>query len=167
MTKGRLKKIHLRRGEDSLEVRCLKNGTLDVELSTGKVLGFVRGEWRYKRLKLDDDGYLGFFLNRERRHKLGKPIREVRPNGKERLRYRDRRYVLVNRLVKIKAIAVALGGQHWRSYCKDLPPGVDVNHIGAKNNNAHDMLELQTEAANRRRREMTPEEQEAINACTF
>lgn len=164
---GRLKKTHLRRGEDSLEVRCLKNGTLDVELSTGKVLGFVRGEWRHKRLKRDDDGYLMFFLNRERKHKRGKPIREVRPNGTERHRYRDRRCVLVHRLVKIKAIAVALGGKHWRIYCKDLPLGVDVNHIGAKDNNAHDMIELQTEGANRRRREMTPEEQAAINACTF
>lgn len=164
---GPLKKIHLRHGEDSLEVRCLKNGTLDVELSTGKVLGLVRGEWKAKKLKLDDCGYLGFFLNRERKHKRGKPIREVRPNGKERKRYRDRRYVLVNRLVKIKAIAVALGGKNWRNHVKDLPLGVDVNHLGARNNNAHDMLELQTEAANRRRREMTPEELDEINNCTF
>src|SRR3990167_4698859 len=166
MSHGRLKKSHLRRGIDSLEVRCLKNGTLDVELMTGKVLGFVRGEWKEKRLKKDDDGYLGFFLNRERKHKRGKPILEMR-NGKERKRWRDRRYVLVNRLVKIKAIAVALGGENWRSFVTALPPGIDVNHIGARDNNAHGMLELQTEAANRRRREMTPEEYEEINQCTF
>jgi len=163
---GALKKIHLKRGVDSLEVRCLKNGTLDVELQTGKVLGFVRGEWKPKRLKRDEDGYMGFFLVRERKHKRGKPIREIR-NGKERHRWRDRRYVLVHRLVKIKAIAVALGGDNWRQYAKDLPPGIDVNHIGPKDDNRHHRIELQTEGANRRRREMTPEEQEEANNCAF
>lgn len=167
MMYGSLKTFRPPKGKDSLEVRCLKNGTLDVDMETGKVLGFVRGEWKAKKLKKDKDGYLGFFLNRERKHKRGKPIREVRSNGKVRHRYRDRRYVLVNRLVKIKAIAVALGGHNWRAYAKDLPPGIDVNHRGAKDNNNHLMIELQTEGANRRRREMTPEEQEAVNACTF
>ena len=167
MGHGRLKKIHLRRGKKSLEVRCLRNGTLDVDLETGKVSGFVRGEWKNKRLKKDNDGYMGFHLCRERKSKRGKPIREVRPNGKERNRYRDRRYVLVHRLVKIKAIAVGLRGNNWRQYVKDLPPGIDVNHRGERDNNNHLMIELQTEAANRRRREMTPEEQEEINACTF
>jgi len=161
------KSFRLNGRKRTLEVECLRNGTLDVDLETGIVTGFHRGEWKPKRLKKDDDGYLGFFLNRERKHKRGKPIREVRPNGKERHRYRHRRYVLVHRLVKIKAIAAAIGGRNWRSCCKDLPPGIDVNHIGAKHDNRADMIELQTEGANRRRREMTPEEQEEVNACTF
>lgn len=75
--------------------------------------------------------------------------------------------MLVNRLVKIKAIAWALGGQHWRQYVKDLPPGIDVNHIGARDDNREHMIELQTEGANRRRREMTPEEFEEAQACAF
>lgn len=160
------KSFRLNGRKHTLEVECLRNGTLDVDIETGIVTGFYRGEWRRKALNKDHCGYLGFCLNRERKPKRGKPIRELR-NGKERLRYRRRRYVLVHRLVKIKAIAVALGGHNWRAYVKDLPHGIDVNHRGAKDNNNHLMIEIQTEGANRRRREMTPEEQEQVNACTF
>jgi hypothetical protein len=77
--------------------------------------------------------------------------------------------VLVHRLVKVKALAVAMGGENWRQYVKPLPPGIDVNHIppgegipANRLDNRACMLELQTEAANRSRREMTDEEWERV-----
>jgi hypothetical protein len=164
MKHGPLKKIYLPPGEESLEVTCLRNGTLDVRLTTGEVLGFVRGKWIVKRLKKDDDGYLMFFLNRERKQRRGKPIRERRPNGKERLRYRDRRCVLVHRLVKIKALAVAKGGRRWREYVADLPRGIDVNHDGPKDDNRAWRLTMETERANRSNTEMTDEEWDQLQA---
>ncbi len=162
--RGPLKTTHLKPGEVSLEVECLRNGTLDVCLSTGRVFSIKNGKRVEKKLKLDDDGYLGFYLNRERGHKRGKPSREVR-NGKERLRYRRRRYVLVNRLVKIKSIAKGKGGKNWRQYVADLPRGVDVNHLGARSDNRDSMLELQTERANRSRTVMTDEEFAELQAA--
>lgn len=167
MHQGPLKKIHLRHGQESLEVKCLRDGTLDVRLSTGVVVGLVRGQWQPKSLRIDEDGYVGFYLNRERQKKLGKPEVERRRNGKLCKRYRERRYVFVHRLVKIKAIALAIGGRNWRKFVKDLPLGVDVNHLGAKDDNRSHMIELATERANRSRDEMTPEEIAAIAACTF
>jgi hypothetical protein len=47
---------------------------------------------------------------------------------------------------------------NWRQYVTDLPVGIDVNHIGAKDDNRHTMLELQTERANRSRTEMSDQE---------
>jgi hypothetical protein len=164
----RLKRIHLRRGKESLEVKCLRDGTLDVRLNTGIVLGLVRGAWIPKSLRRDEDGYLGFCLNREKVDRRGKPSTERR--GRKIVhRYRERRYVLVHRLVKIKAIAVALGGRNWRKFARDLPPGIDVNHLPGvrRDDNRHRGIELATERANRARDEMTPEEIEAVNNCPF
>lgn len=145
----RRKYIHAK-GEP-LEVQCLKDGTLDVLLRDGTVFGKNR-----KPLKLhkDKDGYWGFWLNRERKGKRGKPERD----GK-RERYRNRRYVLVHRLVKIKAIAVGLGGLNWRKYVSELPiRGLDVNHTRGKDNNGANYLEIATERANRGKTEMSEAE---------
>ena len=152
------KKVFLRYGETSLEVQCLRDGTLDVDIETGEVFSVRNGVRTARRLKRDEDGYLGFYLNRERKRKQGKPERDRDRNGKERLRYRKRRYVRVNRIVKIVAIAKAKGGKNWRQYCCDLPAGIDVNHLGARDDNRAKMLDLQTGLANRARREMTDEE---------
>lgn len=159
MSRGR-RFIHLPPGAESLEVLCLRDGTLDCCLDTGKVFGLVRGEWVAKRLRYDADGYLQFDLNRERGRKAGRP--EV---DRGRLRYRNRRCVRVNRLVKIKAIAVAKGGSNWRQHVSDLPRGVDMNHLGARDDNRACMLELMTERANRSRTEMTDDEWEALRAA--
>jgi hypothetical protein len=161
----RRKKVHLEPGRESLEVLCLRDGSLDVSLSTGVVYGIQRGRRVMKRLNEDKDGYLGFFLNREKGERRGKPIRERLRNGTERLRFRHRRYVLVNRLVKIKAIAVGKGGRNWRQFVADLPRGVDVNHLAARNDNRARLLELSTERANRGRTELHDEELEQLRAA--
>lgn len=112
-------------GETSLEVEALRDGTLDVDLATGLVYG-VRGNLtKQRKLDYDRDGYLYFWLNREKKDRRGKPERCRKSN---RNRYRRRRVVLVHRLVKIKALAVAKGGRNWRKYVTDLPRGIDVNH---------------------------------------
>lgn len=148
------KRCHLPPGVTSLEVLCLRDGTLDVDLETGDVFS-VRGDKRTKRkLDPDDDGYLCFWLNRERKDRRGKAERDG-----NRKRYRYRRVVLAHRLVKIKHLAVAKGGSKWRQYATDLPRGVDVNHIDrVRHHNWADNLELQTEAVNRARGEMTEQE---------
>lgn len=155
------KSFRLNGRKQTLEIECLRDGTLDCDLDTGAVFSVKNGTKTKKRLKRDADGYLGFFLNREREHKRGTPCREMR-NGKARLRFRSRRYVLAHRLIKIKALAVAKGGCNWREYVCDLPPGIDVNHIGAKDDNRASMLELQTERANRNRTEMTDDEWQTL-----
>jgi len=153
-----------RKGSESLEVRCLRDGTLDVCLETGTVYS-ARGGQRTKARATREDrhGYLWFQLNRERPKKVGRCERERRGKHVVR-RYRERRSVLVHRLVKIKAIAVGMGGDHWRCYVTDLPRGVDVNHIeGNRRDNRACKLELQTERVNRGRGEMQPED---YAACT-
>lgn len=163
MRKAR-KSIHTPADTEPLEVQCLKDGTLDCCLETGDVFSVRRGKRTKMRLRTDVDGYLGFSLNRERATKRGKPWREMR-DGKERLRYRSRRYVLVNRLIKIKALAVAKGGDNWRSFVSAKPlRGLDVNHIGKRSDNRNCMLELQTERANRSRSPMTDEEYAELQA---
>jgi hypothetical protein len=137
-----------------------------VSLTTGEVFSLVRGKRKRFILSEDKDGYLHVHLARERSDRRGKPEIEVR-NGKRIERYRNRRYVRVNRLVKMKSLAVAKGGSDWRKYVKDLPRGVDVNHKGDRKDNHHMRLTLETELANRMKREMTPEEQAEINACPF
>jgi hypothetical protein len=160
---GARKKIHIRYGEESLEVKCLRDGTLDVDIETGEVFSIDKNGKRTKRrLAPDDDGYLGFHLARERKSKRGKPCRWKEPGRADRVRYRNRRYVMVHRLVKIKALAVAKGGRNWTQYVRDLPLGIDVNHLGPKTDNRHTELELQTEAANRSRTEMTDAEWQAL-----
>lgn len=157
---GARKYVHLRIGEESLEVKCLRDGTLDCDLETGEVFSVKNGQRIKRSLFKDADGYLFFTLNRERSKKAGKPERDLR--GK--LRYRHRRSVLVHRLVKIKAIAYGKGGENWREFVTDLPRGVDVNHLGERDDNRQHKLELQSEAANRAKRKMTNEEWAELQA---
>lgn len=162
----RRKKVFLRSGKDSLECRCLRDGTLDVNLITGTVTSYVSGKPRAMTLQVDKDGYMHIQLNRERPDRRGKATEERR-HGVVVKRYRERRYVRVNRLVMMKRLAVKAGGALWREFVKDLPR-VDVNHEDCqRSNNHYRNLTLMTEAANRGKREMTPEEQAAIDACTF
>ncbi len=161
-TSRRPKKVFLRYGRESLEVKCLKDGTLDVDIETGEVFSVRYGKRFKRKLEKDEDGYWKFGLNRERKAKRGKPVNERRSNGKTYFRYRSRRTVFVHRLVKIKALAIAKGGRNWQQYVKDLPIGIDVNHLSGKDNNNHLQLELQTELANRTRTEMSDADYAAL-----
>lgn len=161
-----LKKVHVQHGKETLECKCLRDGTLDVNLTTGEVFSLVRSR-KAMKLSEDRDVYLHINLARERKDRRGKPEVERRRNGTRVNLYRHRRFVRVNRLVKMKSLAVAMGGSDWRRYVTDLSRGIDVNHKGPRNVNNHLMLTLETEQANRTRREMTPEEQAEVNACTF
>jgi len=170
MKRGPLKKIHLPVGEVPLEVECLRDGTLDVCLKSGRVYTLLGGERRELKTREDDDGYLVFDLSRApKAPKRGKKTEYVDKlkNGKRitRIRYRRRRRVRVHRLVKLKSLALAKGGIRWRQYANDLPRGTDVNHLGAKTDNRDCMLCLETEMANRSRREMTDEEWELQRAA--
>lgn len=171
MSSSGQKRSHVPKGRETLECLCLRDGTLDVSLITGEVTTRARGRYKQVKLSADKDGYLHFNLSRERKDRRGKPEIERR-GGKEVKRYRIRRYVRVHRLVKMKDQAIkashAARSNDWRSYVKNLPRGVDVNHVDfTRDNNANDNLTLQTEAANRGRREMTQEELDAIAECTF
>lgn len=140
-----------------LEVECLANGTLDCDLATGEVFSIRKGIPRPMALQPDKDGYPCFSLRRECKPPKGKP--EACHRRKGHMRFRRRRWVRVNRLIKVKAIAVAKGGRNWRAFVQPLPMGVDVNHLdGCRTNNVSDNLELSTEIANRSRREMSDEE---------
>jgi len=162
------KRVHLPAGKESLECRCLRDGSLDVSLITGEVISFALGKRHVMALLRDRDGYLHISLNRERPDRRGKASEERGRDGKLRKRYRERRFVRLNRLVMMKRLAVEAGGRQWREFVKDLPRGVDVNHDDlVRHNNHHENLRMQTEAANRGRRENTPEEQAEIDACTF
>jgi hypothetical protein len=146
-----------------LEVECLADGSLDCDLSTGEVFSVRKGVPRPMAIYPDKDGYLCFSLRRECKPPRGKP--EAIPGKKRRTRFRLRRWVRVNRLIKTKAVAVAKGGRNWRQFLTPLPSGVDVNHIDLRrDNNVADNLELSTEAANRSRREMTDQEYEELLA---
>jgi hypothetical protein len=151
---GKLKKIHVTTGRETLECKRLKDGTLDVCLKTGKVFG-ARGQ--EMAINPDKDGYLCVCIHREKKQRRGKPERSG-----ESVRFRERRTVLVHRLVKMKAIAVALGGHNWRLYVRDIR-GIDVNHFDrSRTNNHHENLMLESEATNRARAEATADECQAI-----
>ncbi len=128
-----LKKIH--RSGESLMVRCLRDGTLDVCLTTGRVFSTARG--RMKRLKthLDEDGYERFKLNRE-----SKTVRKRDRSG----RRRERMTVFVHRLLMVKKIAVAANADRWRDIVRDLSGNTDVHHKDhIKTNNVADNLTLE------------------------
>lgn len=166
MTYSRNKRCHLPPGVISLEVLCLRDGTLDVCLETGKVFGIRGGKRKVRKIRVDEDGYHSIYLNREKKDRRGKFEKDNRRNSR---RWRYRRLVFVHRLVKIKALAIAKGGStNWRQFATDLPRGIDVNHVDRnRSNNHHGNLELQTEKANRTRGEMTEEDVAALEEFLY
>ena len=156
--RGKRKKLFTPKGKPSLAAECLRDGTIDVDLSTGEVYSTAKGGVRRPmKLRTDPDGYLGFHLNREKKRRVGKPERD-----RHRVRFRRRQYVQVHRLAYMKKVAILWSdfhGGHWRDHVQDLPRGVDVDHKDLnRSNNTIANLRLKTEAANRSRREMTAEE---------
>lgn len=143
---------------ETLAIAMLRDGRIDCDLATGEVFTIRDGVPYAKAMTPDKDGYLTIMVQRSRGKGNGNPDKWGR--------FRDVRNVRVNRLVKIKAMAVAKGGRNWRSFVAPLPRGADVNHIDTnRENNASDNLELSTERANRGRREMTEEELAELQAA--
>lgn len=129
-----LKKIH--RDGESLMVRCLRDGTLDVDLRTGRVESWARGDWvRMVKVRVDEDGYEKFTLSRESRR-----VRKKDRDG----RRREHMTVFVHRLAMVKKIAVAANPDRWRTVVRDLPGDTDVHHKDhCKQNNAANNLTLE------------------------
>lgn len=148
-----LKKIHSRSKKGTVMYQRLRNGTLDVDLETGEVFG-LRG--RKFVVDVTWDGY----------HRVHLTIKNNRckPDGRGQRRFRQR--AMVHRIVMMKKLAVeAKGGSRlsWRSFVKELPTGVDVDHEDDdRENNRASNLQLKTYIANRSKRDMTPEEEESI-----
>lgn len=117
-------------------VRCLRDGTLDVDLETGRVESWARGDWvRFLNVREDEDGYLKFTLSRE-----SKSRRRKDRNG----RRREHMTVFVHRLVMVKKIAVAANPDRWRTVVRDLHGDTDVHHKDhVRSNNVSDNLTLE------------------------
>lgn len=111
---------YLHRDQESLMVRCLRDGSLDVDLETGKVWSWRVGDWcRPLKTRTDEDGYIKFTLSRESKTKRRKDS-----DG----RRREHMTVFVHRLVMVKKIAVAANEERWRTAVRDLPGSMEVHH---------------------------------------
>lgn len=131
-----LKKVH--RSGESLMVRCLRDGTLDVSLLTGSVFSTARGKRRRLKTRRDEDGYVRFTLSRE----LPKSSRK-RPERRDG-RKRELMTVFVHRLVMVKKLAVAANESRWRDVVRDLHGDTDVHHMDHnQTNNFADNLTLE------------------------
>lgn len=113
---------YLHRDVESLMVRCLRDGSLDVDLETGKVWTWKRGDWcQPVRTRRDEDGYVKFTLSRE-----------APPSSRKRRdrdgRRREHMTVFVHRLVMVKKIAIAANEERWRNVVRDLPGSTEVHH---------------------------------------
>lgn len=157
------RRLHLSKGTEPLEVKLLRDGKIDADLETGLIYS-VRGEKRtLLKINTTEKGYCYVQLGEERSDRQGKFQRDG-----ERRRYRTRRNAFVNRIVKIKAVAVAMGGRNWRNHVRPLPRGVDVNHWNRdRSDNRADNLELATQLANRLRRAQTEGEIDSIHEDVF
>lgn len=151
----------------TLLLRCLRDGTLDVCLGSGKVYSYAKGARAEIKLRGDSDGYLVFTLSREVSGSLvRKTVSETRKGGKRVQRRRWRQEVRVHRAVKMKAAAVdkaiAAGNPgSWREFLDDIPPRVDVDHIDFnKKNNAASNLAFLHESVNRGRKYAAIKEEE-------
>lgn len=157
------KRCHLAPGVESLETILLREGLIDVDLDTGLVFSVRNGIRVPMAISLTKKGYAYVQLQKEKSRKQGSQHRDG-----ARTRYRTRRNALVHRIVKIKSIAVAMGGSRWRDHVRPLPRRVDVNHIDRNRfNNAASNLELQTEAANRARQESKDHEIDSLHEGVF
>lgn len=103
-------------------VRCLRDGSLDVDLETGKVWTWKRGMWCQPiKTRVDEDGYVKFTLSREApKSSRKRPDRDGRR--------REHMTVFVHRLVMVKKIAVAANEERWRTVVRDLPGSTEVHH---------------------------------------
>jgi hypothetical protein len=110
---------YVHRDGESLMVRCLRDGSLDVSLATGNVISLTRGRRRYLATRLDEDGYRKFTLSRESKTKRRKDS-----SG----RRREHMTVFVHRLVMVKKIAVAANPERWRTVVRDLAGSTEVHH---------------------------------------
>ena len=159
----RLKKVHAnKRGGKTLARRCLEDGTLDVCLRTGRVTSFAQAkDGKAIRPRTDEHGYRKFTLVRSVSKRL---VRKPRADGLHVWQMT----VFVHRLAMMKKVAVAKAysvgtPDDWRSFVRDLPAGVDVNHKNRKrDDNRAKNLELQTERTNRNGQASTEEELRAI-----
>jgi hypothetical protein len=143
--RGPLRKVHRPRGRESLAVRCLRDGTLDVCLLTGHVFSSARGASRSIKTRTDEDGYEKFTLHREA---TGRERRKCDGSGRRRLVME----VFVHRLVMLKKLAVARGESRWREHVEDLPGDRDVHHRDTcRSHNAASNLTLELIPLNRGR----------------
>lgn len=113
---------YVHRDGESLMVRCLADGSLDVGLESGMVWSRKpNGLWRELKVREDEDGYLKFTLSRKA------------PKGSRRKpdkdgRRREHMTVFVHRLVMVKKIAVAANEKRWQTVVRDLPGSTEVHH---------------------------------------
>lgn len=133
---GPLKKRHRPLGKPSLALRCLQDGTLDIDLDSGEVWSTAKGARAKIKTRIDEDGYHKFTLcrdvdGRERRKKDGE--------GRRRLKME----VFVHRLCMMKKLAVARGEKRWREHLEDLPGDRDVHHRFGKDQNHASALTLE------------------------
>jgi hypothetical protein len=148
---GPLKKIHRPKGRESLAVRCLRDGTLDVCLRSGRVYSFALGKRKRIKTRIDEDGYEKFTLKRD---VSWREKRRADRNGRRRLSME----VFVHRLVMMKKLAVAKGEARWREHLEDLPGDRDVHHVDGKTNNVARMLTLEFVSWNRGKADQREEE---------
>lgn len=113
---------YLHRDVESLMVRCLRDGSLDVDLESGVVWSWKRGDWcKPVKTRTDEDGYIKFTLSRKA------PPTSRKPKDRDGRR-REHMTVFVHRLVMVKKIAVAANEERWRTVVRDLPGSTEVHH---------------------------------------
>lgn len=151
---------------ESLAIRCMKLGVLDVCLVSGRVYTSFRGIVRERKINVDADGYCGFCLNVESTDRTGK--QELRRDTKvKKIRRRHRMYVQLHRLVMAKKLAVEKAGdsRDWRTVVRDIPINFDIDHIDRdRANNRGSNLRLRGWFENRTKVPMTAEEQDRCKA---
>lgn len=138
---GPLKKRHRPNGKPSLALRCLQDGTLDIDLETGEVWSMARGERTKIKTRIDEDGYHKFTLCRDTD---GREKRKMDGDGRRRLKME----VFVHRLCMMKKLAVAKGEWRWKEHVEDLPGDREVHHRFGKDRNEATSLMLEYPALN-------------------
>lgn len=133
---GPLKKRHRPNGKPSLALRCLQDGTLDIDLDTAEVWSMARGVRTKVKTRIDEDGYHKFTLKRD---VDGSERRKRDSSGRRRLSME----VFVHRLCMMKKLAVARGERRWREHLEDLPGDRDVHHRFSKDRNEATALTLE------------------------
>lgn len=138
---GPLKLRHRRKGKPSLALRCLQDGTLDIDLATGEVWSTAKGTRTKLKTRIDEDGYHKFTLCRDTD---GREKRKTDGSGRRRLKME----VFVHRLCMMKKLAVARGEFRWREHLEDLPGDREVHHRFGKDRNDATALMLEYSGLN-------------------